>query len=125
MAGVQVEGLARMQRTLRRAGQDIGDFKKLHREVGRIVSRAGKATAPRRSGALKRTVRAGATNRAATVRAGNKGGVPYAGVIHWGWPAHNITAQPFLSDAATSTEAQWIGNYMQHIDSTLKKVKGL
>ena len=30
--------------------------------------------------------------------------VPYAGAIHWGWPARNISAQPFLTDAAKQTE---------------------
>ena len=25
--------------------------------------------------------------------------VPYAGVIHFGWPAHNIEPQPFLYEA--------------------------
>lgn len=123
-----VDDLGRLQRTMRRAGRDLGEFKRLHGEVGRIVATAGKGRAPVATGRLKATVKAGrASQRQATVRAGTtaRGAAPYAGPIHWGWPARSIAAQPFLSEAATGTEPAWLTNYMRHIDRCLAEVKGL
>jgi hypothetical protein len=44
--------------------------------------------------------------------------VPYAGPIHWGWPARNISANPFLSNAAVESQPRWLTGY----DSDLKKI---
>ena len=51
--------------------------------------------------------------------------VPYAGAIHWGWPARNISAQPFLTDAAKATEPTWTRQYLSDIQKIVDKVKGV
>ena len=51
--------------------------------------------------------------------------MPYAGPIHWGWPAHHIEAQPFLSDAAKATEPQWRSEYMKAVEDALAQVRGV
>ncbi len=120
---VKVIGAARLRRTLRAAGDDLSDLKAVHQQVGGIVAERARALVPRRSGALGASIRASRGATAAIVRAGS-GSVPYAGPIHWGWPARNIAAQPFLSDGATSTESRWMNVYEAAIAAALAKVEG-
>lgn len=96
---VTVEGLRETLRTLDRLGADAADMRDVMHRVGLLVARTAEQLVPRRTGRLAGTIRAGRAKARATVRAGSAG-VPYAGVIHWGWPARNIAAQPFLLDAA-------------------------
>jgi hypothetical protein len=107
---------------LRAAGDDLSDLRDVHGSVAALV--AGVARPPRRTGRLGSTVRAAGTKTAAIVRAGFAS-VPYAGPIHWGWPARAIKAQPFLSDAATSTESTWQAFYFAEIERILDTVKGI
>jgi hypothetical protein len=123
-AQVQIKGARELRRTLKRAGIGVEDLKDANQAAGNIVAGAGRTTAPRRSGRLAGTVRASRAAASATVRAGGAA-VPYAGVIHWGWPGHHITAQPWLSEAATSTEAQWLAAYEQGVDKLLATIKGV
>ena len=51
--------------------------------------------------------------------------MPYAGAIHWGWPARNIVGQPFLTDAAKATEPIWVAQYLADIQKIVDKVKGV
>lgn len=53
---------------------------------------------PKLTGRLAASIRAAGTQKGAKVRAG-RSAVPYAGPIHFGWPARNIRPQPFLYDA--------------------------
>lgn len=121
--GVKVVGARQLRRTLKAAGSDLSELKDVHSKVGSIVVAAGRTGAPRRSGALAGSVRASRAAASATVRAGSAR-APYAGPIHWGWPRRGIRAQPFLSDAATSTEPAWTAVYEQAIDQILATVKG-
>lgn len=118
---VQVIGAAQLRRTLRAAGQDLTDLKRVHAEVGRIVVAA--AHAPTRTGALAASIRAGSAATSATVRAGGAR-VPYAGPIHWGWPARGIAAQPFLADAAQRTEPRWTEVYLAEVNRIIDQVQG-
>lgn len=122
---VHVLGGRELRRTLKRAGLDMKKLTQANREAANTVAAAAVATAPARSGRLKASVRAGATQRAGVVRAGRKGTVPYAGPIHWGWPARNIEPQPWISEAAQSTESVWITRYYEHIDEILQSVEGI
>lgn len=120
-ANLKVRGGARLRRTLKRAGVDLSELKQVNREVSNIV--AGAAQAPVQTGRLAATVRAGATQRTAVVRAG-RARVPYAGPIHWGWPSRGIVAQPFLSEAATETEPEWTGVYFEQLETVIDKIRG-
>ena len=119
---VEVLGARQLRATLRRAGQDMSDLKRVHAEVGRIVVAA--ASAPSRTGTLAASIRSGAAATSATVRAGGAR-VPYAGPIHWGWPARGITAQPFLSDAAQRTEPRWTEVYLTEVNRIIDRVQGV
>lgn len=93
---VRVEGLRATVRAMSKAGASAEDMKELMHSIGTLVVRS--ATPPVLTGALSLTLRAGRGKTKAVVRAGGAR-APYAGVIHYGWPARNIPANPFLTTA--------------------------
>jgi hypothetical protein len=119
----EVHGAKELRRTLKQAGDDLKDLKDVNRRVGDLVAGAARPHAPVRSGALAASLRPSAAAAKVTIRAGSAK-VPYAGAVHWGWPAHHITANPFLSEAATRTEDTWVGYYFEELQVILGKVEG-
>lgn len=109
---------------MRRAGEDLGELKEAHQAAGSIAGRRAQATAPRRSGRLAQNTRWGASNTSATIRAGGAR-LRYAGPIHWGWPRRNITAQPYITEAAEATEPQWTAEYQAAVERILKRIEGV
>lgn len=84
---IRVQGLSRTVRKLEKAGADSGEMRELMHRTGQIV--VSNQGLPQLSGKLATTVRAGRGKTKAVVRAGGRG-VPYAGVINYGWPARGI-----------------------------------
>jgi hypothetical protein len=119
----EVTGAKELRRTLKQAGEDLGDLKDVNRRVGDLVISAARPHIPIRSGALAGSVRAASAAAKVTIRAGSAR-LPYAGPIHWGWPAHHIRPNPFLSDAATRTEDTWVGYYFDELQAVINKVEG-
>lgn len=99
---LRVEGLGRTLRQLQQAGAKAEDMRDLMHQLGTIVVLAARPMAPRLSGALAASIRPGRGKTKAVVRAGGAR-VPYAGVRHYGWPARNITPDPFLTNALQAT----------------------
>lgn len=122
-AGVRVEGGRELRRDLKRAAGDLNDLKDAHREVAGIVARTAGPEAPVSSGALAASVRPGATARAAIIRAGGAS-LPYAGPIHFGWPARNIEPDPFITEQAEATEPTWTDLYGDAVQRILDRIKG-
>lgn len=104
--GIKIEGLRELNRALRKipGGLDL-QMKDLHRVSADSVRREALPHVPHVSGRLKRTVRTLASKRRGAVATGRKN-VPYAGPIHWGWPARNIRPNPFLVDALERQEKE-------------------
>jgi hypothetical protein len=123
-AVVQVEGAKQLRATMKRAGDDLADLTAVHGDIARLVASRGQANAPKRTGALAGSVRGSGTKTVATVRAGGAR-IPYAMVIHYGWPAHNISANPFLTSAAHDTEPIWTNKYVDAVNRILARVKGI
>jgi hypothetical protein len=125
MAGatIEVEGARELRRSLTKAGADLEDLKTAHREVGAYVGARAVANAPKVSGRLAASMRPASAKTSATVRFGSAS-IPYAGVIHWGWAGHNITANPFASTAAEETEPTWLDMYFRAVEQLVAKVKG-
>lgn len=98
----RVEGLRRTVRQLEQVGADAQDMRDLMHEIGNIVVQA--AGPPVLTGKLAGTMRAGRGKTKAVVRVGGAR-APYAGVIHYGWPAHNIAPQPFVTEALQGERA--------------------
>lgn len=120
---VEIDGARRLRTTLKKAGYDLADFKKVNRTAAATVAAHAKSTSPYKTGALQSTIRPAATLRAGIVRAGFKR-VPYAGPIHWGWPSRNIKAQPWLTTTAKATEPVWVPQYELHMRLVVSQIKG-
>ena len=97
---LQIDGLREINRDLRNMSQQArDDMKDTHREAGEIVARAATVLAPVLTGTLAGTIKSAPTQRQGRVRVGRGQSVPYAGPIHFGWPARRIAPQPFVYDA--------------------------
>lgn len=86
---IEAEGLAELQRDMKRAGAAADDFKAANRAIGELVAQTARHEVPVRSGALRATIRGESTTRVAVIASGNAG-VPYAGPIHFGWPNRGL-----------------------------------
>jgi len=115
---VRIEGLGQTMRALTKAGADAQDMKDLMHALGMLVVNA--ANPPVKSGALDATMRAGRGKTKAVVRAGGAK-TPYAGVVHYGWPQHNIEAQPFLQTALDAQRTQIFDDLEDGIGELLRK----
>lgn len=124
-AGIRVEGANELRRTMRRAGEDLGDLKEAHAEAAGIAGRRAQGDTPRKSGRLAAKVRWAASNTSATIRAGNNTTVRYAGAIHWGWRRRNIKPQPWITEAAQATEPEWSAAYTNAVETILGRIKGV
>ena len=121
--GIRVEGARELRRTMRRAGVDMADLKAANAKAAQVVAQWAGVRAPRRTGRLGASVRGSkAVGRARVVAGGAS--VPYAGPIHWGWPARHITAQPFISEAAQETQPSWEAAYLEDVQRVLDRVEG-
>jgi hypothetical protein len=117
---VRTQGLRSASRALSKAGDYAEDQKELMHEIGLIVSNEAKRIAPVRTGTLRESIRAGKGKTKAVVRAGFKR-VPYAPVVHYGWPDRNIPAQPYLYEALAKTRTQVIARYDRGMEALLYK----
>lgn len=120
----ELKGAAQLRRTLKAAGDDLADLTAANTRAAKVVEEATLGLVPIDSGWLASTIRSSGTKTAGTVRAGNAS-APYAGPIHWGWPARNIPANPFAADAAKLTEAVWGAIYTEAVDKALDRIKGM
>lgn len=122
-AHLRVDGARRLRRDLRQVAGDLEDLKVANAAAAATVAAAAAARAPHRTGRLAGSVRGNRAASRATVAAGGAA-VPYAGPIHWGWPAHGIEARPFIADAAVATEPTWLPMYVADIDRATDRVRG-
>lgn len=121
--GIEVEGLRRLRKTLREAGDDLSDLKELNAKAAEIAANASADLAPSRTGRLKKTIRSSGTKTAGIIRAGTKK-VPYAGPIHWGWKKRKIKPNPFMSDGAQDSKGEWLPIYEAGLDGILYRIDG-
>jgi hypothetical protein len=118
---VSVEGARELRKALKTVGDEAkAGLKDVNVEVAEIVARAAVTRVPARSGALRETVRAAGAQTRASVKAGFKK-VPYAGVIHFGWPARKIAPQPFLYDALDARRDEVVDTYANGMADLLRK----
>src|SRR4051812_37005397 len=81
-------------RTLGDAAEELAEL--APPEVGALLVSKSRARAPYLSGALRTSIQADLTPARVKVVSG----LVYSAVIHNGWAAHNIAAQPFLIPVA-------------------------
>jgi hypothetical protein len=101
-------------------GADAEEIKDHLHARGAFGGTAARPRTPVRSGWLASTVRAGRGKTKAVVRMGTRAR-PYAGVVHYGWPARNVRAQPSLVDAYQATRGQVLRRFDDGLTELLQK----
>lgn len=119
---LQIEGLREVTRDLKALGVDLKeDMKETHRRAGEIVAAAAKPLAPVRSGALSATITSSPTQYQGRVRIGRGASVPYAGPIHFGWPARRIRPQSFIYEALDGRREEVLQNYERRVSDLIER----
>ena len=124
MAGqVKVEGARELEASARAASADLADMGRANSQAGDYLAQVARSKAPAVTGRLAGSIRAAHSPTETTVTAGGPG-VPYAGPIHWGWAARNISAQPFLVDALATAETSVVRMYETDVARTVATIHG-
>jgi hypothetical protein len=116
---VEVVGARELGASLNRAAGDLEDLEEADQKAGQLIKQRAQQLAPKVSGSLARSIDASTAGVGVTVGSD----LIYAGVQEYGWPGHNIVAQPFLRPAAEDTD-QWVQFYEDEAQRALSKVKG-
>lgn len=117
---LRVEGARELRRALKQVEGGVADLKEIHAAAATLVKEQALYLVPRRSGLLASTVRSSGQVSAGVVRSG-RAGVPYAGPIHFGWPARNIAPQPFLYDALDERRDEVFEMYEQRVGELVRR----
>ena len=118
---LEIEGLRDLQKALRNLTDDSrNDMKETHRKAGQIVVDGAARLVPVRTGALVASLRSAPTQRQGRVRVGSAA-VPYAGPIHFGWPARNIKPNPFIYEVLDSRRQEVYALYAERISQLINK----
>jgi len=117
---VTVVGDTRLRATLAVAAQRLDNLETAGNAASRLIMQASRGRAPKRTGRLAGSLTADASGNEAKVSSG----LVYAGVIHYGWAAHGISANPFLVPVAESTQSVWIRAYETEVAAAISIVKG-
>lgn len=100
-ARVDIDGATRVVASLGAVARDLGNL--APPEAGRLIQGRARAAAPFVSGALRTSLAVDTEDGRVSVGSP----LPYAHVIHNGWAAHNIRANPFLIPVAEDSESVW------------------
>ena len=122
--GVKVKNLREINKALAAVGVPKEAIKDAGKQSGELVANEARALVPVRTGALRDTIRVGATARGKiTILAGNnrtsKSAVPYANPIHWGWFKRHIRPQPFFVTALGYTRSEIYDNYFKQMEKLI------
>lgn len=115
---VQVAGLYELKQRIKAATGSLQDLKDAGLAAAQPVAETARTLVPVLTGALEESIRASGQAGGAKVRAGYAA-LPYAGPIHFGWPAHNIFPHPFLYDALDQRRDDVIKIYEDQVGNTV------
>lgn len=92
---VKVEGAKELRKAFKQAGDKdlLNALKAANKSAAQLVVEKALPAVPVRSGRLKASVRATATQRQGVARAG-RSSVPYGAAIHWGRKRGNVGSPP-------------------------------
>lgn len=118
---LRIEGLRETQAALRELSDDLKNaMKATHLEAAQTVLPLAKTFAPFRTGRLQASLKAAAVRTGGRIRAGSAS-VPYAGPIHFGWPARSIKPQPFVYEALDPRRDDVIAVYEKRINHLIEQ----
>lgn len=114
---IEIKGLKQVVGELRKFHPELlGELKVVHLAQAEAVADTARPEAPRRSGRLAGSLRAGATATSGNVKAGSKK-IPYAAPIHFGYPKRNIEPQPFLYEALDERRDEITDAYLDAVST--------
>lgn len=117
---IKVKGADTLARTAHAAAKDLADLSEVNREVADTWAAAARGVAPRRSGRLAASTTAQATKNTAEVGSA----LIYAGPIHSGWRAHNISPNPWIERTLDTRQGQVINTYEQDVTDIVNQIRG-
>lgn len=120
--GYRVYGLNRAVRALNKAGANSEDMRDLMHEVGEVVAERARELAPKgKTHRLASSIRAGRGKTKAVIRAGyERKTMRYAGVINYGWPSHNLSPRPFMTQALNERKTQALSTLSEGLNEILR-----
>jgi HK97 gp10 family phage protein len=120
MAGkLEVEGLNKLTRALKKAGVEVQDLKAANVRVGDIVVQGAQPITPKRTGALANSIKPAKRASGVVVRAGG-GRVRYAKYVEYG--TRRMGARSYLVKAAHDTQPHWMDEYEQELQLLMNHV---
>lgn len=117
---VEVKGARQLAATTSKAARDLEDMSDPGQRSAAQLLASARSKAPRVTGRLANATEADVT----PVQVELTNGLEYAGVIHYGWPAHGIDAQPFLTDALEEQQQRIEDLYQHQVERELHQIKG-
>lgn len=117
---VTVVGADRLAMTMRAAAHDLADMSTSNRAVGEVVRARAASLAPKVTGRLAGSVRPSYDGGEVVIASG----LVYAPPINYGWPAHNIVAQPFMVNAVEDSRTAVVARYSSDVGQAIKQIKG-
>jgi len=131
---VQVEGLREFQQSVRRLkDRELNKkVRELNKSAAEIVKpeavraspdgkRDAKSSKKYRPGKLDKTIKVVASAKSAAIKAGSAARVPYAAVVHFGFPRRNIRPNRFLFRAMARKGKEVGEKYESEIQSLVRE----
>lgn len=116
-----IEGIREVNKQLKNLSDATKkELKETHRKAGQLVVDGAIRYVPVRTGALLASLRSAPTQRQGRVRVGSAS-VPYAGPIHFGWPARRIKPQPFIYEVLDDRRQEVLHLYAERIGYLINK----
>jgi len=118
----QVQGEATFEATIATAARKVADLSEGFAGAARELAWLAAGAAPRRTGRLASSMGPGPGAGPSSSLVTSP--LVYAVPIHWGRPAHNIEANPFVYRVAVRDEAKWLAPLELELQRTCDGVRG-
>jgi HK97 gp10 family phage protein len=117
LARLDVEGLNKLTRALKKAGVEIQDMKDANARVGTVVVHQAEPITPRATGALAGSIRPAQRRSGVIVRAGGVRGIRYAKFVEFG--TSKMAGRSYLIKGARDSQPRWIEVYLRELKQLL------
>jgi hypothetical protein len=114
-ASFDTSGVAELRRAADAAGAAVADTRTADTDAAAVVGPLARGTSPRATGRTAASLSWGATADGFGVEVGVDHAVP----LHWGAPANNQAARPWVADAFRRSEADIERVYETHLDNAV------
>src|SRR4029077_13956956 len=115
-AQIEVQGLNKLTRALKKAGVEIKDLKDANQRVGNVVVQASGPITPHRTGALASSLRVAQRQSGVIVRAGG-GRIRYAKYVEYG--TRKMGARSYLVKGAQDSQPRWMTEYENELQKVM------